>query len=109
MYSDPSQTTEKVGEKKKGSHLTDRLRKEIKWNHKKCSIKTTRGRDFLVVQWLRFHTPNAGCSGSTPSQGTRSHMPQLKTPCSQINFFLKPTNGRKRMKDIETKNRKQQI
>ena len=30
----------------------------------------------LVIQWLRFSSPNAGGQGSIPSQGTRSHMPQ---------------------------------
>ena len=24
----------------------------------------------LVVQWVRFHAPNAGCLGSIPGQGT---------------------------------------
>ena len=33
----------------------------------------------LVVQWLRFCTPNAGVPGSTPGQGTTSHMPQLRS------------------------------
>ena len=33
---------------------------------------------FLVVHWLRLCIPNAGSLGSTPGQGTRSHMPQLK-------------------------------
>ena len=28
------------------------------------------------VQWLTFHNPNVGALGSTPGQGTRSHMPQ---------------------------------
>ena len=28
----------------------------------------------LVVQWLRLCAPNAGDPGSTPGQGTRSHM-----------------------------------
>ena len=36
----------------------------------------------LVVQWLRLHAPNAGAPGSIPSQGPRSHMPQLKIPCA---------------------------
>ena len=31
-----------------------------------------------MVQWLRLHTPKAGGSGSIPSQGTRSHMLQLR-------------------------------
>ena len=34
---------------------------------------------FLVVQWLRYHTPNAGGLGSIPGHGTRSYMPQPKT------------------------------
>ena len=32
----------------------------------------------LVVQWLRLCTPSAGASCSIPSQGTRSHIPQLR-------------------------------
>ena len=32
----------------------------------------------MVVQWLKFHTPNAGDAGSIPAQGSRSYMPQLK-------------------------------
>ena len=51
----------------------------------------------LVVQWLRFHTPNVGDPGSIPGQGTRSHMPQqrlkipnppTKTWYSQINKYI---------------------
>ncbi|TEA39692.1 hypothetical protein DBR06_SOUSAS3410160, partial [Sousa chinensis] len=34
----------------------------------------------LAVQWLRLHAPNAGGLGLVPGQGTRSQMPQLKTP-----------------------------
>ena len=34
----------------------------------------------LVVQWLRLCAPNAEGPGSTPSQGLRSHVPQLKIP-----------------------------
>ena len=34
----------------------------------------------LVVQWLRFHTPNAGVRDSIPGQGIRFHMPQLRDP-----------------------------
>ena len=33
----------------------------------------------LVVQWLRLETPNTGGLGSISGQGTRSHMPQLKS------------------------------
>ena len=43
--------------------------------------------DFLIVQWLRPHAPNAGGLGAVPGWGTRSHilqlrvcMPQLKSP-----------------------------
>ena len=35
-------------------------------------------------QWLRLLTPNAGGLGSIPSQGTRSHMLQLKVHTSQL-------------------------
>ena len=31
-----------------------------------------------MVQWLRFHAPNAGGPGLISDQGTRSHMPQLR-------------------------------
>ena len=34
----------------------------------------------LIIQWLRLPAPSAGGLGSVPGQGTRSHMPQLKTP-----------------------------
>jgi len=57
--------------------------------------------DSLVIQWLRFHTPNAGGLCSIPGQGTKSHMPQLKIPqvapktwCSKINkYFFNFTKG----------------
>ena len=32
----------------------------------------------LVIQRLRLSALNAGCPESTPSQGARSHMPQLR-------------------------------
>ena len=44
------------------------------------NAKTNRERDFLIVQWLRLHAPNAGDLGSIPAQGSRSYMPQLKIP-----------------------------
>ena len=37
---------------------------------------------YLVVQWLRHCTPNAGGLGSIPGQGIRSPMLQLKIPCA---------------------------
>ena len=50
--------------------------------------KLTQNRDFLVVNWLRLCTPNAGGPGSIPDHGTRFHMlklrasmPKLKIPC----------------------------
>ena len=38
----------------------------------------------LVVRWLRLRSPNAGGQGLIPSQGTRSHMPQLTVCMSQL-------------------------
>ena len=35
-----------------------------------------------MVQWLRLGAPNAGSPGSTPGQGTRSCMLQLKILCA---------------------------
>ena len=46
---------------------------------KKQVIKSGGLGNSLVVQWLRLPTPNAGGLGSIPGQGTRSHVPQLKT------------------------------
>ena len=40
----------------------------------------------LVAQWLRLCTPNAGGLGSIPSQGSRSHMPQLRVLTLQLNI-----------------------
>ena len=37
-----------------------------------------------MVQWLRFCAPSAGGPGSVPGQGTRSHMPQLKSLCAAV-------------------------
>ena len=36
----------------------------------------------LVVQWLGLWAPNAGARGSIPGQGTRSHIPQLRSEIS---------------------------
>ena len=51
-----------------------------------------------MVQWLRLGPPNAGSLGSTPGQGTRSCMPQIKILCattktqhSQIKHLKKKT------------------
>ena len=55
----------------------------------------------LAVQWLRLHTPNAGCPGSIPGKGAISHMSQLKIPhttnktqTSQINKLKKKKRHR---------------
>ena len=37
-----------------------------------------------LVQWLRLRAPRAGGPGSTPGQGTRSHMPQLRVHTQQL-------------------------
>ena len=39
---------------------------------------------FMVVQWLRLCTPNAGGLDSTPGQGIRSHMLQLSVRRPQL-------------------------
>ena len=38
----------------------------------------------LVAQWLRLCTPNGGGLGSTPSQGSRAHMLQLRALMLQL-------------------------
>ena len=55
-------------------------RHDIRSSKQLCHLKTiyVLGTS-LVVQWLRFHAPNAGGLGSIPGQGTRSHTLQLKT------------------------------
>ena len=42
------------------------------------ALKSRQDGTSLVVQWLRLHAPSAGGLYSTPGQGTRSHMLQLK-------------------------------
>jgi len=37
-----------------------------------------------VVQWLRPRAPSAGGPGLIPSQGTRSHMLQLRVHMPQL-------------------------
>ena len=41
----------------------------------------------LVVQWLRLLTLNAGDPGSTPGQGTRTHIPQLRVWVPQLTIL----------------------
>ena len=60
-------------ERKTGNKAT------VNMTYNLCSEVKNRGTGTsLVVQWLRFHTPNAGSLGSIPGQGTRSHMPPLR-------------------------------
>ena len=53
----------------------------------------------LVVQWLRLHTPNAGCPGSIPCRGTRCHRPQLRVHMMQLKSHvpqLRPGTAKKK-------------
>ena len=43
-------------------------------------LKNLHLRTYLVAQWLWLHAPKAGVPGSTLGQGTKSHMPLLKSP-----------------------------
>ena len=46
-------------------------------------LKNVSFQDSLVVQWLRLGAPNAGNPGSIPGQGTRAHMPQVRSSTAQ--------------------------
>ena len=51
-------------------------------------------RDPLVIQGLRLRSPDTGCQGLVPGQGTRSHMLQLRPGTAKFykhlnRFFLK--------------------
>ena len=59
----------------------------------------------LVIQWLRFHTSDAGDLGLIPGQGTRSHMLQLRV-CMPP---LKIPHAAMKMEDPGTKTRHSQI
>ena len=47
-------------------------------------VKDKPGGISLVVQWLRFHNPNAGDWGLVSGQGTGSHEPQLRFHVPQL-------------------------
>ena len=47
-------------------------------NNNDTSVKKHCPGTSLVVQLLRLHAPKAGDLGSIPSQGTRSHMLQIR-------------------------------
>ena len=48
-------------------------------------------RTSLVIHWIRLHAPNAVGLGSSPGQGTRSHMPQLRVYMSQLKILKTTT------------------
>ena len=52
-----------------------------------------------MVQWLCLHTPNAGDLGSTPGQGTRSHMSQLRVHVPQLRPSAAKKKKRKKKQD----------
>ena len=55
------------------------------WMHTQRDNHKDKGRGTsLLVQWLSLHAPNAGGPGSIPSQGTRSHMLQLRVHMLQL-------------------------
>ena len=54
----------------------------------------------LMAQWLRPQAPNAGCLGSTPGRGIRSHMLQLRVHMLQ----LRPSAAKKKRWPVATKN-----
>ena len=48
----------------------------------------------LAAQWLMLHCARAGGLGSTPGEGTRPHMPQLRVHMSQQEIpMLQPRLG----------------
>ena len=58
--------------------------KRLGWMKHKLESRLLGEGTSLVVQWLRLQAPNAGCLGSIPGQGTRSHMPQLRVRMPQL-------------------------
>ena len=58
-------------------YLKTPLTQRIKNPHTSCVSEKLK-RTSLVVQWLRFHAPNAGGLGLTPDWGTTSNMLQIK-------------------------------
>ena len=51
---------------------------DLQFPHLETGDNNNSFRTSLVIQWLRLHASNAGGPGSISSQGTRSHMLQLK-------------------------------
>ena len=81
-----------VRSSKIGCHqVRDKNWEELLWNHSGWyfrvfsshpTIPKAHGTS-LVVQWLRPHAPCAEGPGQIPTQGTRSHMLQLRPMCAQ--------------------------
>ena len=68
-------------------HLWGRLYMGVEWKWDIASKKHVTyhaSGTSLVVQWLRLCAAKAGGLGSIPAQGTRSHMPQLRSWMSQL-------------------------
>ena len=51
---------------------------------KRVFTDKSKNKELLMIQWLRFHDPNAGGQGLIPGQGTRSCMPQLRVHIPQL-------------------------
>ena len=61
-----------------GEQLSNNNHRDFLSSFEFPSLKHKEQRTFLVVEWLRLHTPNAGGPGLIPGQGTRSYMLQLR-------------------------------
>ena len=59
---------------------------------------------FLVAQWLRLHTPNAGDPSSVSGQRTRYHMPQLEKKKRSCIMQLKFLHATRKVKDLTCHN-----
>ena len=63
----------------------------------------------LVIQWLRLHAPNAGGPGLILGQGTRSHMPRLRSSNTSTKDSACTLQGRWNILRAATKTRHSQI
>ena len=57
----------------------------------------------MVVQWLTLRAPKAGGLGLIPGQGSRSHMPQLKTQSAATKTWSSQINKNKQFLKIVVK------
>ena len=74
----------KKNKQKKGNNKQQKSMKPKAGSLRKMKIIDKPLGTSLVVQWLILGGPNAGGPGSIPSQGTRSHMPQLRSCMPQL-------------------------